>query len=162
MDSIKVIITNRQKEVKIPTGIRLLIRRCCHAVLETENFESSAEVSVSFINDEQIRQLNSEFRNKDIPTDVLSFPLGENGVYDINPATGAKQLGDIVISMQRAVEQSVMYGHSLQPVSYTHLLIRALSGSSPCSGSRGTDGFTMSPRRCNPPAFCRMAYGRRR
>ena len=114
MDSIKVIITNRQKEVKIPTGIRLLIRRCCHAVLEMENFEGSAEVSVSFINDEQIRQLNGEFRGKDIPTDVLSFPLGENGVYDINPATGAKQLGDIVISMQRAVEQSVMYGHSLQ------------------------------------------------
>ena len=45
---------------------------------------------------------------------MLSFPLGENGVYDINHDTGAKILGDIVISMQHAVMQAELYGHSLQ------------------------------------------------
>ena len=114
MDGVKVAISNRQKAVKIPTGIRLLVRRCCSAVLTMEDFQGAAEVSVSFVNNEQIRQLNREFRQKDAPTDVLSFPLGENGSYDRNPETGALQLGDIVISIEKAVEQAKIYGHSLQ------------------------------------------------
>ena len=44
--SVKVMISNRQKLVKIPSGIRLLIRRCCHAVLLAEKFSDDAEVSV--------------------------------------------------------------------------------------------------------------------
>lgn len=111
---VKVIITNAQKNVKVPTGIRMLIRRCCTAVLTYEKFQGPAEISVKFVNDEEIKELNSKFRNIDRSTDVLSFPLGENGVYDINPATGAKMLGDIVISMEHAVEQADRYGHSLQ------------------------------------------------
>lgn len=112
--NLKVMITNRQKDVKIPSGIRLLIRRCCHAVLLAEDFHESAEISVSFVNNGQIQQLNHEYRGKDAPTDVLSFPLGEEGVYDQNMETGMLQLGDIVISIEKAVEQSRIYGHSLQ------------------------------------------------
>ncbi len=114
MDSVKVIISNDQKDVKVPSGIRMLIRRCCHAVLELENFEGSAEVSVRFVNNEQIRELNSRYRNIDKETDVLSFPLGENGEYDVNMDTGAKMLGDIVISMEKAFEQAEVYNHPLQ------------------------------------------------
>ncbi len=114
MDKIKVTIENQQKAVKIPTGVRLLIRRCCHAVLELENFEGSAEVDVSLVDNEQIHRINLEQRQIDMPTDVLSFPLGEGGVYDANPATGAYMLGDIVISMERAVAQAEEYGHSFQ------------------------------------------------
>lgn len=114
MESVKVVISNDQKAVKVPTGIRLLIRRCCHAVLELEHFEGSAEVSVRFVDNEQIRELNKEYRNIDRETDVLSFPLGENGVYDINHDTGAKLLGDIVISMEKAMEQAELYNHPLQ------------------------------------------------
>ena len=114
MDKVKVQITNRQKDVKIPSGIRLLIRRCCNAVLRSENFSGSAEVSVSFLNNAQIRELNREHRGKDIETDVLSFPMGENGVYDIDPDTGAQVLGDIVISVEKAVSQAELYGHTLQ------------------------------------------------
>lgn len=110
----KVIISNRQKEIKIPTGIRMLIRRCCQAVLQTEGFPEEAEVSVSFISNEEIKNLNRDFRNVDSVTDVLSFPLGENGVYDRNPESGALLLGDIVISMQKAEQQAELYGHSLQ------------------------------------------------
>ncbi len=113
-DKVKVIITNEQKEVKIPTGMRMLVRRCCTAVLTLENFEGSAEVDVRFVNDAEIHRLNREFRNVDKSTDVLSFPLGENGVYDTNPETGAKMLGDIVISMEHAQEQAKRYCHSLQ------------------------------------------------
>ena len=50
----------------------------------------------------------------DAPTDVLSFPLGEDGVYDKNPATGAYMLGDIVLSMEKAQAQAEEFGHSLQ------------------------------------------------
>lgn len=111
---IKVEITNEQKEFRIPTGVRLLVRRCCTAVLVHENFEGPAEVSVTFVDDERIHQLNKEFRDIDRATDVLSFPLGEDGVYDINNDTGAKLLGDIVISIPHALDQADRYGHTLQ------------------------------------------------
>jgi probable rRNA maturation factor len=107
-------IENKQKAVKIPTGLRMLVRRCCNAVLRMENFDSSAEISVTFVDNEQIHQLNKQYRDKDMPTDVLSFPMGENGVYDVDHTTGAKILGDIVISMEKATEQADRYGHSLE------------------------------------------------
>ena len=113
-DKIRVIISNSQKEVKIPTGLRMLVRRCCNAVLRMENFQGAAEVSVTFANNEQIHELNKMHRNVDAPTDVLSFPMGEDGKYDIDPATKSKILGDIVISMEKAVEQAERFGHTLQ------------------------------------------------
>ena len=114
MGVVKVYITNQQKAVKIPSGLRLLIRKCCHAVLEMENFGKPAEVSVTFVDNKEIHTLNREYRQKDAPTDVLSFPMGENGEYDLNEDTGAYILGDVVISMEKAVEQAERYGHSLQ------------------------------------------------
>jgi probable rRNA maturation factor len=114
MEKIRVIIDNKQKEVKIPTGLRMLVRRCCNAVLRMEKFADPAEISVTFVNNEQIRELNKQYREKDASTDVLSFPMGENGVYDVNHTTEAKILGDIVISMEKAVEQADRYGHGLE------------------------------------------------
>ncbi len=113
-NKIRVIITNNQKTVKIPTGLRMLVRRCCNAVLRLENFQGPAEISVTFTDNDQIKVLNAQYRNKDIATDVLSFPMGENGKYDKNLETGAQILGDIVISMEKAIEQADRYGHSLQ------------------------------------------------
>ncbi len=113
-EKIKVIISNDQKEVKIPTGVRLLVRRCCNAVLTFEGFAEPAEISVTFVDDDTIHTLNKEHRNVDSSTDVLSFPLGENGAYDKNLETGACLLGDIVISVPTAVRQADEYGHSLQ------------------------------------------------
>lgn len=114
MDKTKVIIMDRQKVVKIPTGIRLLIRRCCNAVLQMEKISGPCEVCVSFVDTEEIQKLNAEYRHHDYVTDVLSFPLGIDGTYDINPATNAKQLGDIVLCVPVAVDQAKKYGHSLQ------------------------------------------------
>jgi probable rRNA maturation factor len=113
-EKIKVIIANDQKAVKIPTGVRLLVRRCCNAVLTFENFSEPAEISVTFVDDERIHELNKMHRDVDKSTDVLSFPLGEDGVYDKNPENGACLLGDIVISVETAVRQAYTYGHSLQ------------------------------------------------
>lgn len=114
MDKIRVIITNKQKEVKIPTGLRMLVRRCCNAVLRMEDFKGSAEISVTFVNNAQIKDYNKQYRDKDMVTDVLSFGMGENGVYDIDPDTGAQILGDVVISMEKAQEQALRFDHSLQ------------------------------------------------
>lgn len=113
-NKIRVIITNNQKTIKIPTGLRMLVRRCCNAVLKLEDFQGPAEISVTFTDNAQIKVLNAQYRDKDIETDVLSFPMGENGKYDLNMETGAQILGDIVISMEKAVEQSERFGHSLQ------------------------------------------------
>lgn len=111
---LKVSIKNNQHDVKIPSGIRLLIRRCCHAVLIAEGFTQNAEVSVSFVSNSEIRSLNKTYRNKDSVTDVLSFPLtGEDGTREINAETGFVQLGDVVISIETALRQAEIYGHSL-------------------------------------------------
>ncbi|MEG2813038.1 MAG: rRNA maturation RNase YbeY [Oscillospiraceae bacterium] len=114
MEKLKVLISNRQKDIKIPTGIRMLIRRCCHAVLVNEDFQGSAEVSISFITNEEIMALNSQYRKKNSVTDVLSFPLGENMIFDKNESTGAFMLGDVVICARRAFEQAELYGHTIQ------------------------------------------------
>ncbi|MGN1432421.1 MAG: rRNA maturation RNase YbeY [Ruminococcus sp.] len=113
-NKIRVVITNKQKTVKIPTGIRMLVRRCCNAVLQMEKFQGPAEISVTFTDNKGIKELNKQYRNKDIETDVLSFPMGENGVYDTDMETGAKILGDVVISMEKARDQAELFGHSLQ------------------------------------------------
>lgn len=110
----KVLIQNTQKAVKVPAGIRILIRRSCNAVLALEGFEQPCEVSVTFVDNEQIAQLNGQFRNKPQPTDVLSFPLGEDDTYDVDQETETLLLGDIVISLEKAMEQAELYGHSLQ------------------------------------------------
>ncbi len=110
----KVYITNRQKLIKIPAGARTLIRRCCSAVLVSENIRCPAEVSVSFIDNSEIRELNASFRHINLETDVLSFPLFDDGKIYKDPTTGQCILGDIVISMEKAVEQARLYGHSLE------------------------------------------------
>ena len=114
MDKLKVAITNMQKDIKIPTGIRLLIRKCCHAVLQLEGMSGNFEVSVSFVDNESIRELNRNYRNKDAVTDVLSFPSGEDGQFDINQETGATMLGDIALSIPMVYKQAEQYGHSIR------------------------------------------------
>ena len=113
--SVKVNISLKQKKVKLPTGTRLLIRKACIATLKFEGMtEENYEVDVSIVNDEMIKEMNKEFRNIDSATDVLSFPLGEDGVYDVNPETEALMLGDIVISVDHALHQADLYGHGIE------------------------------------------------
>ena len=111
---VKVNISNNQNDKHIPVGTKLLVRKSCIATLTEEKFGDNAEVNVTFVNDEQIREYNNQFRNIDKSTDVLSFPLGQDGVYDINPETGYRMLGDVVISVDHALAQADLYGHGIK------------------------------------------------
>ena len=77
-----------------------------------------AEISVLLVDNVTIRELNRDYRNKDSVTDVLSFPLEEAAPDDGEPAViggpAGRMLGDIVISVERAVEQAVEYEHSIE------------------------------------------------
>lgn len=99
---------------KIPFGTKRLIKRSCAAALKSEDFLENAEINVSIVSENEIRSLNGEHRNIDKVTDVLSFPLGENGIYDINPENNCFMLGDVVICFERAAQQAVEFSHSLK------------------------------------------------
>jgi probable rRNA maturation factor len=66
------------------------------------------EVTLAFVNNKTIQELNREFLKKNVPTDVLSFPLGEKG------ADGKHYMGDIIISVPKALEQASNQAHSLE------------------------------------------------
>ncbi len=91
-----------------------LIEACTRGALSEEKIDEDAEVSVTLVDDAEIRALNNEHRGIDRATDVLSFPLGDENGFETNPETGALLLGDIVISLERAAEQAKEYGHSLR------------------------------------------------
>ena len=110
----KVSITVKEKSVAIPKEYRALIRKACNATLKYEDFIDKAEINVTIVDDNEIRELNREFRDIDKSTDVLSFPLGEDGVYDYNPETDALMLGDIVISADHALAQAELYCHGIE------------------------------------------------
>ncbi len=112
-----VYFSNQQTKHKITPAIRALIKKAVSETLLEEGFESPAEVSVSFVDNEEIHKLNLEYRGKDKPTDVLSFPMwegDEEGVGDIDPLGEAVLLGDIILSVEKAYEQAAEYGHSIE------------------------------------------------
>lgn len=114
---LKIYYANEQKIVKISLSLRSLINRVVKATLENENFGKDAEVSVSFVDNETIHKLNLEYRGKDKPTDVLSFPMTDGDDEeedDIDLSTGAVMLGDIIISAEKAMEQANEYGHGIE------------------------------------------------
>lgn len=114
-NKIKVIIVNRQEKVKIETGIKMLLRRCCNAVLKLENFKGLAEISVTLVDNVYIQELNKQYRDKDVPTDVLSFPqIKEGGGYEIDPNNGYQVLGDIIISVETVSHQCKVYGRTFR------------------------------------------------
>lgn len=113
MPKIKVLVSNKQSEIKVPVGIRLLIRRCCQAVLTTEEFKYNAEISVSFVSNDEIKKLNNLYRKKDSVTDVLSFPLTDGKNFEPG-GDNVVMLGDVVISLETAIKQAAIFGHSLE------------------------------------------------
>ncbi len=81
---------------------------------DIEEVAQDAEISVTFVTNERIQEVNREYRDKDQPTDVISFALEEMGEGEIE-IIGIEQppvLGDIIISIQRAKEQAEEYGHT--------------------------------------------------
>ena len=113
---LKLYFSNEQKKIKISFRMRRLITKAVKEALKQEGFEYFAEISVSFIDNEAIHKLNLQYREKDKPTDVLSFPIWEKDeLADGSAFDGhAVTLGDIIISAEQAKAQSEEYGHSLE------------------------------------------------
>lgn len=105
-----VMIENEQEKVKFTFSHRRLIKKAIAASLSYEGFSRPAEVSVTVVDNEAIREINREHRGIDRPTDVLSFPMFDEDFGDGEDAI----LGDIVLSLEKAVEQAEAYGHSLR------------------------------------------------
>ncbi|MFD9627813.1 rRNA maturation RNase YbeY [Peribacillus muralis] len=79
-----------------------------------EKLEDNTELSVTFVDNDRIREINKEYRHKDAATDVISFALEEmgEGEMEIVGAGVPRMLGDIIISIERTKEQAEEYGHS--------------------------------------------------
>lgn len=86
-----------------------LLERAAQAALEHESEALDAELSIILTDDARLHELNLNYLNVDAPTDVLSFPASET-----DPETGARYLGDILISMPRARAQAAAAGHPLE------------------------------------------------
>ncbi|MEW8972662.1 MAG: rRNA maturation RNase YbeY [Tissierellaceae bacterium] len=104
----EIYVDNRQSKVDIDEDIYNLLEKVVRESLLVEGIGLEYEISISFVDNEEIRQLNSQYRGVDRETDVLSFPIDEDLIVPI------PLLGDIIISMEKAIEQSEEYGHSLQ------------------------------------------------
>jgi len=112
-----------ESEKKLDIPYEEIVNKMVVSALDFENCPYEAEVSVIFVDDEEIRKINSEYRGIDKSTDVLSFPFNEfeiPGNFDnieesvdaFNPETGELLLGDIILSTDHIVEQAIEYGHS--------------------------------------------------
>ncbi len=114
-----VLIDNRQEKLPVDSQLEALVEKVVQKALEVE-VEGDYEVSISFVDNEEIRELNRQYRNKDSATDVLSFPLleFEETEEDFSNEEEYLQeellLGDIIISLERAQEQAAEYGHSFE------------------------------------------------
>ena len=113
---LKIYFENEQDKHPITYKLKMLIREAIEATLDFEDYGNICEVSVTFTDNEGIRELNNKFRQIDRPTDVLSFPLFDfEGESDEPPVDEImNMLGDIVISLERAKEQADEYGHSFE------------------------------------------------
>lgn len=102
-----------ETNTELAEDIQSLIVKATDKVLEYEGFDVDGEVSVLFVDDERIKALNSEFRDKNEVTDVLSFPQ-----YDSIKENGTNEpfiyLGDVVISLEQAKRQAEDFEHSLE------------------------------------------------
>lgn len=93
---------------KLDEEMLKLLERVVRESADLEAFEKDFEVGISLVSEEEIQELNRRYREKDAVTDVLSFPMYEEG--DMEPV----QLGDVVICHSRAMEQAGEYGHSME------------------------------------------------
>jgi len=106
---IEVLFDNRQNFMEITDENMNAIEKAIFTTIETEHAEGNFEVSVSFVTNEEIRELNKTYRNVDCETDVLSFPMD-----DEEDVEGVIMLGDVILSTEKIIEQAAEFGHSLE------------------------------------------------
>ncbi|WP_025641481.1 rRNA maturation RNase YbeY [Schnuerera ultunensis] len=107
-------IDDRQDKVKLDKDIFEAVENAIKETLLLEGKSLNYEISLTFVDNEEIRKLNREYRKVDRETDVLSFPMEQDESQFPVP-----MLGDIVISAEKTLEQSIEYGHSfVREISY--------------------------------------------
>ncbi|AIF43395.1 rRNA maturation RNase YbeY [Virgibacillus sp. SK37] len=100
----------------VPSDYIDLLQRLVEFTAKQEGISREAEVSINFVDNKEIQELNRNYRQKDTPTDVISFAMQEKveGEIDIVGEDIPLVLGDIVISIDKAKEQAADYDHSLE------------------------------------------------
>ena len=101
-------------------AVSLIIKKCIEVALQMQEIDTPCEINVLVTNDKGIHAINLASREIDSPTDVLSFPMfsleagnpPKNWDSYIDPDTGLCPLGDMAISLERAVAQAKEFGHS--------------------------------------------------
>ncbi|MDD4170157.1 MAG: rRNA maturation RNase YbeY [Desulfotomaculaceae bacterium] len=106
----QVFVSNLQEEVALDNNLADFLVLVVQEAIKGRGYEDEAEISLVFVNDNYIRDLNLQYRGIDSPTDVLSFAMLEG-----EPLQGGEaMLGDVVISLQAARRQAEEYGHSFR------------------------------------------------
>jgi probable rRNA maturation factor len=102
---------DEQDKFELRVALKAIARKAIFNTLVYEGFDKDCEVSVTFTDNEQIKELNKNYRNKNSVTDVLSFPMFDDftNIEMVNDIP----LGDIVISLERAAKQGYEIGHSI-------------------------------------------------
>lgn len=122
-----IIIENEQDQIEVPESLLEAIKEAILFTLKDQGVEEEAEISMLLVDNDAIKEMNKEYRNIDKETDVLSFPMisyEEGKVFRdeyLNHQFGpeyydgdALLLGDVVLSMEKANEQALEFGHSLK------------------------------------------------
>lgn len=107
----EVSILNHQNILDIDEGLEKIIEDLVALSLNEEGLDFEGEVSVMFVDDHAIHELNLTHREKDSPTDVLSFPQYDSFENIKDPYI---VLGDVVISTETAMRQAEAFGHELK------------------------------------------------
>ncbi|HBG5343455.1 TPA: rRNA maturation RNase YbeY [Clostridioides difficile] len=107
-----LILDDRQDKLEVNEELIEKIKDIILECLDYEGYDDNYEVSLSFVDNKEIHELNREYRGVDRVTDVLSFPLLSDDFDDFE--LEEESLGDIVVSLERALEQSIEYNHSFE------------------------------------------------
>ena len=108
----RYIFDDRQDKIDIKDELYEKIEDLVEEVLDYEGYSDDYDISISFVDNKEIHELNKQFRGVDRATDVLSFPMLSDEFEDVEYEE--MSLGDIVVSLERALEQSIEYGHSFE------------------------------------------------
>lgn len=119
MQKLKINLTFQCLTIQQPL-VASVIKKCIAATLEAEKITVPCEINVLVTDDKGIQAINKAYRDLNKPTDVLSFPMfqleagrpPEDWSEYIDPETGLCPLGDMAISLERAIAQAKEFGHS--------------------------------------------------
>ncbi|HIX84858.1 MAG TPA: rRNA maturation RNase YbeY [Candidatus Megamonas gallistercoris] len=109
----EIILSSMPENMEIDMEIVNTVRKAAYTVSELYEL-NNAEVSITFTDNEHIHEINRDYRNVDRPTDVISFALNEGDEPEIEGGAPINVLGDIIISVEKAIEQAKDYGHSIE------------------------------------------------